>query len=78
MSGVGHYLPASAPWNLLVTPPLGMSTGPDFEYQGWGILVPWIECGGWKGWCKDLEWLDTGCAWEGTGVHHPQGDYASA
>ena len=56
---------------LLVIPPINMRTGPDFEYQGWGIFVPWIECGGWKGWCKDLERLNAGCIREGTGYTTP-------
>ena len=31
----------------------------------------WFEGGGWKGWRKDLERLDTGITREG-GVHHPR------
>ena len=54
-------------------PPISICTGPDFEYQRWGIPVSWVEGGDWKGWCMDSEWLNTAVIGKGPGYTHPSG-----
>jgi len=45
-----------------------MYTGPDLNTKTGAYHGPWFVGGGWKGWRKDLERLNTGCAREGTGT----------